>query len=270
MAFTTSKKNRIRILGLITLLFLGLIYLEKYANEKARIDSIVELSTIQNSSCIACHGDLKGMSPYHQEIGCVSCHKGNKELAWKDSSHIGMISIPGNLNDADQTCGICHVQALSDIKNSIMTTNSGILSIDRYIFGETDDPNLINHIKDLGYSPADVHVRNLCSHCHLGNEKKDFGAISEMSRGGGCNACHLNYSEEAKQDLQLALSDSSSRSFHPSLDLNVSNDHCFGCHSRSGRIATNYEGWHETLLKKDSIKLSAKYRVLEDDRVLVE
>jgi len=32
------------------------------------------------------------------------------------------------------------------------------------------------------------------------------------------------------------------------LDLEVTDAHCFGCHSRSGRISTNYEGWHETLL----------------------
>lgn len=270
MTSTTSKKKGIIVLGLILLLFLGLTYLKEHFDENGRLDFITHISEnshLQKSSCIDCHGDLKGLSPYHKNIGCVSCHKGNNENSIKDSSHLAMISIPGNLQDADQTCGICHVQALDDIKKSIMTTNSGILSIDRYIFGETDDPNLINHIKDLGYSPADVHVRNLCSHCHLGNEKKEIGPISELSRGGGCNACHLNYANEAKQEIKNPLVDSIKRLYHPSLDLNVSDDHCFGCHSRSGRIATNYEGWHETLLKKDSIEKSDNYRVLEDDRV---
>ena len=27
--------------------------------------------------------------------------------------------------------------------------------------------------------------------------------------------------------------------------MNPRNGHCFGCHSRSGRIALSYEGWHE-------------------------
>jgi hypothetical protein len=51
------------------------------------------------------------------------------------------------------------------------------------------------------------------------------------------------------------------------LSLSVTDDHCFGCHSRSGRIATNYQGWHETLLDKDNIPDEGKYRVLEDERV---
>ncbi|MFN8134465.1 MAG: hypothetical protein U0Z17_04295 [Bacteroidales bacterium] len=37
--------------------------------------------------------------------------------------------------------------------------------------------------------------------------------------------------------------------FHPSINLNISNDKCKSCHSRSGRISMNYEGWHETEMK---------------------
>jgi len=262
-----TKKNLIQVVGSITLLLLILALVYKFTDDGIRYSSLSENSGNSNSSCIQCHGNLKGISPYHEEIGCVSCHKGNNESSLKDSSHIGMISIPGNLIDADNTCGICHPQALSDLKNSLMTTNSGIISIDRYIFGETHSPNILAHIDSLGYGPADTHIRNLCSHCHIGNEKTEFAPISQQSRGGGCNACHLNYSEDAKSELALLLTDSNSRSFHPSLDLHITNDHCFGCHSRSGRISTNYEGWHETLLSKDSVQDLKKYKVLEDDRV---
>ncbi len=54
---------------------------------------------------------------------------------------------------------------------------------------------------------------------------------------------------------------------HPSLDLTVTNDHCFGCHSRSGRISTNYEGWQETMLNEKDIKGKKGYRILQDKRV---
>ena len=40
---------------------------------------------------------------------------------------------------------------------------------------------------------------------------------------------------------------------HPSVSLTVSDNHCFGCHSRSGRISTNYQGWHETTIETDRI-----------------
>jgi hypothetical protein len=63
------------------------------------------------------------------------------------------------------------------------------------------------------------------------------------------------------------MPDSSLWSAHPSIDLNISNEHCFGCHSRSGRIATSYEGWHETQLKENEIQPSDTLRVLEDGRV---
>lgn len=262
-----TKKDLTQGLALITflLLIIGLVY--KFNDDGIRYSLLSENSVNTNSSCIQCHGNLKGISPYHQEIGCISCHKGNNESSLKDSSHIGLISIPGNMSDADNTCGICHPQALSDLKNSLMTSNSGIISIDRFIFGETHSPNMLAHIDSLGYGPADTHLRNLCSHCHIGNEKTAFAPTSQLSRGGGCNACHLNYSADARSELNLILNDSNSRIFHPSLDLNITNDHCFGCHSRSGRISTNYEGWHETLLSKDSVQDPKKYKVLEDDRV---
>jgi hypothetical protein len=56
-------------------------------------------------------------------------------------------------------------------------------------------------------------------------------------------------------------------SMHPSLDIHISNDHCFGCHSRSGRISTNYEGWHETLLHENEVTGKKKFQILQDKRV---
>ena len=46
---------------------------------------------------------------------------------------------------------------------------------------------------------------------------------------------------------------------HPSVSLKVSDNHCFGCHSRSGRISTNYEGWHETTLEAEQMPDSLNY-----------
>ena len=90
-----------------------------------------------------------------------------------------------------------------------------------------------------------------------------------MSRGGGCNACHLNYSEEAKNDLEKYLSSNKQQlpKVHPSTDIFVTNEHCFGCHSRSSRISTNYEGWHETLLDEKDVVNKEGFKVFEDKRV---
>ena len=229
---------------------------------------------IENSpkeSCIQCHQDTKGYSAYHNPklIGCASCHLGNTTSMNKDESHKGMILIPGNLSNATKTCGKCHPNELAKIENSLMTTNSGLVAVDKYIFGEANIPDNHYHIKDIKNSVADKHIRDLCANCHLGAEKKEYGEITQLSRGGGCNACHLNYSEEAKNDLQnyLASNKKELPKFHPSVDIFVKNESCFGCHSRSSRISTNYEGWQETLLDEKDVNKKEGFKVFEDKRV---
>jgi hypothetical protein len=60
---------------------------------------------------------------------------------------------------------------------------------------------------------------------------------------------------------------------HPSFSIAVGNAYCFGCHSRSARISTSYEGWHElrdapsdSALAADARAARRQYRLLEDGR----
>lgn len=241
---------------------------------KSSLDSKTDYVSIINNeqeSCLQCHINTKGYSKYHNPeiIGCTSCHLGNKESIIKEDSHQGMVLIPGNLSDAKETCGKCHSSELHKIENSLMTTNSGLIAVDKYIFGEADTPDNHYHIKDIKNSPSDKHIRDLCANCHLGAEKKEFGEINQLSRGGGCNACHLNYSENSKYDLTQYLNSDKLKlpTYHPSTDIFMTDNHCFGCHSRSSRISTNYEGWQETLLDEKEVVDKKGFRVLEDKRV---
>ena len=228
----------------------------------------------QMGSCLQCHKDTKGYSDYHNPnlIGCTSCHLGNANSSNKEDAHNGMVLIPGNLSDASKTCGKCHANELNKIEHSLMTTNSGIIAVDKFVFGEADSLNYYYHIKDLGYSASDKHLRDLCANCHLGAEKTEFGEINQLSRGGGCNACHLNYSKEAKTDLEsyLVSNKTTLPKFHPSTNIFVNDTHCFGCHSRSSRISTNYMGLQETLLEEDEIVNKDGYAILEDKRIYKE
>ena len=186
-----------------------------------------------------------------------------------------MVLIPGNSINSKQTCGqtSCHPGISERIDSSLMSTMSGVISVDKFAFEEINSPTGKFHIEKIGRSASDTHLRNLCASCHLGNEKKEFGPITELARGGGCNACHLNYSMEAKnelrnyQSLKIEKPDSALLKFHPSLSLNITNDHCFGCHSRSGRISTSYEGWHETSLSIEEVKNNSKFRLLQGGRI---
>jgi quinol-cytochrome oxidoreductase complex cytochrome b subunit len=229
----------------------------------------------RNEGCVSCHNDLKGFESFHspKTIGCYSCHLGNPYTLNKNFAHKGMVMIPGNLSDANKTCGTseCHPDIVPRINNSIMNTLSGIVSVNKFVFNEINEPDGLFDVKDLAHTNADSHLRNLCASCHLGNQKTELGPINELSRGGGCNACHLNYSDQAIDQLNKyknkASGDKYLPNIHPQLNLNITNSHCFGCHSRSGRISTNYEGWSETLLTKEEIKDKKDLRVLMDGRV---
>jgi hypothetical protein len=229
----------------------------------------------RNESCMQCHSEMTGFSSSHnpEAIGCYSCHGGNPFSPDKRSAHQGMRLIPGNLSDAQLSCGTtqCHSDIASRIHSGLMATMSGVISVDRFVFNESETPDQLTSVHELQDSPADEHLRNMCVKCHLGNPKNATGPVSESSRGGGCLACHLNYQDfdrgVAFYDTQLSK-DTNYLTIHPSIDLKVSNDHCFGCHSRSGRISTNYEGWHETLLEATDISLQdTLYRLVEETRV---
>ncbi len=223
-----------------------------------------ELIDKSKESCLACHSDMTGFSQAHNPIviGCSSCHLGNVFENDKDLAHKGMIKIPGNISNSHLSCSTsnCHQSELGRVKKSLMTTNSGIVSIDKYIFDEIHTSDTLFHISDIGGTASERHIRNQCFKCHLDRDKKNYGHVTELTRGGGCLACHIDY----HNGTEINIADS----IHPTLSLNVGNDKCFGCHSRSGRISLGYEGWYETLLTKNNAKNDEKHRILLDGRVL--
>jgi hypothetical protein len=228
--------------------------------------------------CVGCHKGMSGFSDAHkpQYIGCYSCHGGDPLTLDKDKAHRNMFPVPGNLSNAEDACGKvgCHPGIVPRVKNSLMSTLSGIISVDKWVFSETDNLNLASHINETGNTASGKHLRNLCAGCHLGNKKTKTGPTDWLERGGGCLACHLTYDKKALSTLdQMKLrqkSDTALPMFHPALDLNITNDKCKSCHSRSGRISMNYEGWHETELKPENVKGKENYQVLPDKRVFIK
>lgn len=229
----------------------------------------------KREGCMVCHSKTEGIEKAHDPgaVGCLSCHGGNPFTLDKNRAHRDMALIPGNLSDARKSCGTssCHPELPGRVSNSIMSTMSGVVTVDRFVFGEDISLSALSDINKIGHTAADEHLRDLCANCHLGNPKTEPGPVTQLSRGGGCTACHLNYSDSALASLAylrpanaLSIADSF---HHPQLNLDITDAHCFGCHSRSGRIATSYEGWHETMFDKGNIPDAGKYRVLEDERV---
>jgi hypothetical protein len=152
-----------------------------------------------------------------------------------------------------------------------MTTMAGIVAVNRAVWGEPPDRSPPD-VATLGHSTADSHLRQLCASCHLGAPKAEPAPVTESSRGGGCTACHVSYSGPALAALERFRSDRMRRAgvahptVHPDVSLRMDNGHCFGCHSRSGRISLSYEGWHEA----NPATSSRVTRTLEDGRVVVQ
>ena len=233
--------------------------------------------------CLICHPGVTGLGKAHkpEAIGCASCHGGDTLTLNKIAAHTGMDAIPGNLSTAALRCGAsaCHPALVARVERSIMSTMRGVVEVDRRVLGENDATTAspAAHVADLGHTPADTHLRQLCAACHLGNPKTELGPAPEDAYGGGCNACHLVYDPATKEALrayvaQKATGNATPPRIHPALSLDIGNQQCFGCHSRSGRISTNYEGWHEMHEPSEALRLAGTspasgYRTLADDRV---
>ena len=232
--------------------------------------------------CLVCHRGVTGLGDAHrpEAVGCASCHGGDTLTLDKARAHARMATIPGNLATAKAGCGqgACHAAVIPRMERSVMTTMSGIVGVNRMVLGEQTPEEAAKpaHIAAIGQSPADTHLRQLCALCHLGAVKTKLGPNDEGTRGGGCNACHLVYDAAALEALRRYEAEkktgtAKAPTAHPALSLDIGNGQCFSCHSRSGRIATSYEGWHELhetpAQAKGPEKLPAsRYRIVEEDR----
>ncbi len=237
------------------------------------------LPASRKEGCISCHAHAEGFAPAHDplSIGCSSCHLGNPYTTDKKDAHKGMVLIPGNLSEARRTCGTtdCHPDISDRIQNTLMSSLSGMIGVDKFVFNENPNPDLPYHVQDLQdkkrLTASETHLKNLCVSCHLGNTRSKPEALTDESRGGGCSACHLNHTKQTLAEWKAYLAGNKTDSLlphhHPSLSLSITNEHCFGCHSRSGRISPNYEGWHETFLTHEQIPDTGRFRTLHDGRV---
>jgi hypothetical protein len=75
-----------------------------------------------------------------------------------------------------------------------------------------------------------------------------------------------------RYEEQKARGAAEAPSVHPALSLDIDNGQCFGCHSRSGRISTSYEGWHEVHeppagASDPARPAPSRFRALQDERV---
>ncbi|NPA95011.1 MAG: hypothetical protein GXO58_06255 [Thermodesulfobacteria bacterium] len=193
--------------------------------------------------CLSCHHERPDKAHGRDVLGCSVCHLGNPLAGTPFEAHKGMILNPGDLRVAQKTCGQegCHVEQVKDIKNTLMSTNRGIISTLRYYWGETDDNNHALTVEDLikpdhPQSLALDYFRKLCGTCHLWLPRNSMpGFIAE--KGGGCTACH-------NKKPKVAPGKKGER--HPYITRDIPMENCVRCHNRSGRIGLSYQGLYES------------------------
>ena len=227
MAAPVPLKTRLTVLFSFALFLLAVIILTNKRNT----------DTTLKDQCLSCHKNERDMSASHpnKDFGCASCHLGNPYAAQKDAAHKGIVRNPSDLQWADKTCGqaACHSDLVFKVRNSIMTSNAGIAASTLYQWHEKSSPDdsLLNIDELPDTSLATSHLRKMCAGCHVNKRENDFpGEIGE--RGGGCNDCHLQKSDNAEK--------------HPVFSVKLDISVCEKCHNRSDRIGLTYQGKFES------------------------
>jgi len=222
-------------------------------------------TAVEADGCRRCHGRVSGIDPAHARLSCAACHLGNPEGADSAAAHAGLEPVPGNLDRAHLGCGKagCHLGELARVRASPMATGRGMVAVNRWAFGERPTPDGTDTVRELGDSAADTHFRQLCASCHLGRRKDRPGPTGELSRGGGCAACHLR--ESGPRDYAPAKAGAF---LHPRLARTPEDASCFGCHSRSARISIAYEGWWDAGVDDEEAphRAPGTWRRLDDGR----
>ena len=185
------------------------------------------------NACVGCHEDQQaGYVAGHAFAAndCTICHGGDSGATVEDLAHEGLVAFPGNLDNAEASCGDCHAERVASVSESLMHTGRGMVHTTRLVIDGDPGPEHTRNLQSLGDSVADSMLRKVCASCHLGQPKTVHAIDVTTSRGGGCLACHIAAHPEGA---------------HPALTSEVSDARCFGCHSRSGRISLSYAGLAE-------------------------
>ena len=190
-------------------------------------------------SCIACHTEKEQMDPVHS-FACTKCHKGDATTDSKEKAHNGLVSDPGDLRYAAQTCGQCHAQEVNNVSNSAMALTPRMINHTRFAFGSqsTSEPKfsvaandnfeLIPTFRESG-SLGDDLLRRSCLRCHL---RTSGSTRYGEHRGKGCSACHVPYPNNFDGKHQHRII------------KNLGINPCLKCHN-SNHVGADFVGLYE-------------------------
>ncbi len=187
--------------------------------------------------CMNCHSNMSDIDHAHPKeiFGCATCHGGNRWATNKKDAHRGIVLNPARLEHASIFCIKCHKDIIKRINKSMMQSQSGILNVLKYQWGENRDLNSTIGITDIksetNSSLATNHFKKLCAACHINQDEKIF-KNKKIARGGGCSDCHRV--------------SKTNKNRHAVFSTKIPTKNCLKCHNRSNRIGLSYEGVFES------------------------
>ncbi|MBN2645962.1 MAG: cytochrome C [Desulfuromonadaceae bacterium] len=210
------------------------------------------------SQCEYCHAGLEQASDSHQD--CIDCHGGDETLKDKEAAHASMYG-PRNPSAPEfweKTCGKCHRYQLDRVKSNLMLTNAGFIknirltweggnelvfaTRDQNLFDAEGQPVQHHSVLKLKNLAGELY-RKYCSLCHVGMESHQSWRGSHAS---GCAACHFPFNEDGTYlGTDLAMRGRWPHSTTHRIASLPTNEVCFRCHNRSGRIALSYQGMND-------------------------
>ncbi|NOX14871.1 MAG: hypothetical protein GXP61_02375, partial [Epsilonproteobacteria bacterium] len=212
-------KNTVFILSIISVIVL---IFSIFTNAPTKSQKITK-----PDQCISCHNDMSDMDHAHPKeiFGCATCHGGNRWATNKKDAHMGIVLNPARLEHASIFCGKCHKEIIKRIKTSMMQSQSGILNVLKYQWGESTELNSTIGITDIkgekNSSLATNHFKKLCAACHINQDEKKF-KNQKIARGGGCSDCHRI--------------SKTNKNHHAVFTTKIPTKNCLKCHNRSNRI----------------------------------
>jgi len=224
------KYKNILFIAAIIGIVISLFYI--YSNTPRTVEKITK-----PDQCMSCHSDMSDIDHAHPKeiFGCASCHGGNKFATDKTNAHKGIVLNPARLEHASIFCIKCHKDIVKRVSKSMMQSQSGILNVLKYQWGESKDLNSTIGVDDIrgdsNTSLAQSHFRKLCAACHVNQDEKVFDN-QNIARGGGCSDCH-RVSKTNKNK-------------HAVFTSKIPTQNCLKCHNRSNRIGLSYQGIFES------------------------
>ncbi len=177
-------------------------------------------------NCKSCHKNISYPDKYHK-FKCEKCHVSKNKIS-KIKDHEYIIKNPSDLKYAKQKCGECHERDIQNVKNSIMSTNAGIINITRYLWRAQKSLTLKYTTYNLpDKTLVDDFLRKVCLRCHINTEgSKRYGEI----RSSGCAACHVIYKNDGSHEHKFTK--------------NIPTYQCLHCHNFN-RVGMDYAGYFE-------------------------